>query len=73
MAHVVNVSLFTEMDDNGQQQLMQYELTAEELEYMYNCMENNNQLIPFGDHIHHSDDIIKVQVIKDAGQAYRNI
>lgn len=73
MAHVVNVSLFSEMDQDGNQQFMEYEVTAEELEYMYNSIENNCNLIAFGDHIHHSDDIIKIQVIKDAGQAYRNI
>ena len=68
-----NVYLFTESDDEGNHNALQYELTPEQLESLHYAVEQNLTLIPFGDYFHHSDDIIKFNIVKSTDKPYTNM
>lgn len=56
----VLVFLFSETDeDTGRVIPTQYELTQLQLNDLKVAIKNDQTLLPFGDHFHHVDDIIK--------------
>jgi hypothetical protein len=57
---LIQIHLFSEMDDEGNIVPVQYELTTTQKHCMVQDIRNKQALIEFGGVFHHTDDIIKI-------------